>query len=163
MEIKYGANCGVTVKRFVPCAIVRDGDDIRIDSAHPHAKELAEIAVDMVSNVRELDADGDKGFKLLDRAQALAGENAANALYDAWLDFRKRQRKAEAEQEARLWVAKWNLTDPDERPGADADFLRALRNAASSKVSEGLTAVFAYGYQQGRNDAEKASRKKVTV
>ena len=163
MEIKYGANCGVTVKRFVPCAIVRDGDDIRIDAAHPHAKELAEIAVDMVSNVRELDVDGDKGFKLLDRAQALAGEDAATALYDAWLDFRKRQRKAAAERKARLWVAKWNPCDPNERPAADADLLRALRDAASSKVSDGLMAVFAYGYQQGRNDAAKASQKKVTV
>ena len=43
------------------------------------------------------------------------------------------------------------------------DFLRALRNAASSKVSDGLLAVFAYGYQQGRNDAAKASRKEALV
>ena len=164
MEIKYGANCGVTMKRFVPCAIVRDGDDIRIDAAHPHAKELTEIAIDLTNNVRTLDADDGKGFALLARAETLAGKDAAAELQFAWLDFRKRQRKAAAEREARLWAAKWNLSDPDERPGADADFLRALHNAtASPKTGDGLTAVFAYGYQQGRDDAAKASRKKVTV
>lgn len=163
MEIKYGVNCGVTVRRFVPCAIVRDGDDIRIDAAHPHAKELAEIAVDLMNNVRTLDADDGKGFALLARAETLTGKDAAAELQFAWMDFLKRQRKAAAEREARLWAAKWNLTDPDERPGADADFLCALRNAASSKVSDGLSAVFAYGYQRGRDDAAKASRKGATV
>ena len=119
MEIKYGENCGVTVRRFVPCAIVRDGDDIRIDAAHPHAKELAEIAVDLMNNVRTRDADDWKGEKLLDRVEELAGKEASDELAFAWAGFLKRQRKAAAEREARLWAAKWNLTDPDERPGAD--------------------------------------------
>lgn len=171
MEIKYGANCGVTVKRFVPCAIVRVGDDIQIDEAHPHAKELTEIAVDLMNNVKLLDADDWKGEKLLDRVEELAGKEASDELMFAWSDFLKRQRKAAAERKARRWVAKWAATALDERveadADADADLLNALCVAGNKALPHaavgGLSAVFAYGYQQGRDDAAKRPGKAVTV
>ena len=79
----------------------------------------------------------------------------------AWSDMIDRKRKAAAARKAQAWVSKWAAIDPDERPYDDAiseDFLEGLcdagNKALSARYSGGLRAVFAYGYQRGKEDAE---------
>lgn len=80
-----------------------------------------------------------------------------------------RKRKAAAERKAFAWVSKWAAIDPDERPYDDA-FDEALtvalcdagNKALSARYNGGLRAVFAYGYQRGKEDAE-AKRKEASV
>ena len=162
MKIQYSDNCRVTVQQVVPCAIVRTRDGLRIDRSHPHAKELTEIVFDMMDNVKLLDADDEKGLKLLDRVAELASWEASTELSKAWGAMIDRKRKSAAERKAQAWVSKWAAIDPDERPYDDSiseDLLVALceagNKALSARFNGGLRAVFAYGYQRGREDAER--------
>ena len=160
MKIQYSDNCRVTVQQVVPCAIVRTRDGLRIDRSPPHAKELTEIVFDMMDNVKLLDADDEKGLKLLDRVAELASGEASNELMFAWCKMRDCEQKAAAARKAQAWVSKWAAIDPDERPydGVSEDFLEGLcdagNKALSARYSGGLRAVFAYGYQRGKEDAE---------
>ena len=162
MKIQYSENCRLTIEQIVPCAIVRTRDGLLIDRTHPRAKELTEIVFDMMDNVETLDADGEKGLKLLDRVAELSSWEASTQLSAAWSDMIDLKRKAAAERKAQAWVSKWAAIDPDERPYDDtisADFLVGLcdagNKALSARYSGGLRAVFAYGYQRGKEDAER--------
>ena len=162
MKIQYSDNCRVTVQQVVPCAIVRTRDGLRIDRTHPHAKELTEIVFDMMDNVEALDADNEKGLKLLNRVAELSSWEASTELSAAWGAMIDRKRKAAAARKAEAWVSKWAAIDPDERPYDDhisEDLAEALceagNKALSARYSGGLRAVFAYGYQRGKEDAER--------
>ena len=148
MNIKYSVT--------KTAAIVRFGNELRIDRRHPHAQELAEIALEMKLHVKLLDADGEKGFKLLDRVQALAGKDAANALLFAWHDYLREKQIAAAEREARAWVSVWASMNPEDGPDMNTDLLRALYNAGRDAFPHapwgGLMAVYAYAYQRGGMD-----------
>lgn len=154
MKIEYAENVTVAVRQYVPRAIVRHGDDVLINRNHPHAAELMEIARDLVDNVKCLNDDDDKGIKLLDRVEELAGLDAAFDLRCAWLDHRAKIRLKAAARRARVWFSVWRSNDAEENPDFDDDMVDALYFFGKAAFENGgLRAVYCYAYQQGYKDA----------
>lgn len=163
MKIKFAANLSVTVARRVPCAVIATESGVLIDRTHPHAKELSDIAAEILKDVHPLDGDEENRWdNLLGRVHELAGEQAAKELSRMWYATLEANRKEAAEREARAWGAEWISGDLDKQPYISAelaDALYAVEKATkpSPYFNRGLLAVFDYGYQRGQEARKEAS------
>lgn len=124
---------------------------LKINAGLPHVDELVDLAVrlwafpDVMDDVDDFTiiADIDK------RVEALAGEQAAQALWDEWNRAAQKFREKKAAEFANQWIQQEFSVDALDATGIDSTFMDALYKAAQEKNIRPLYVVGLWAYNLG--------------